>query len=295
MRIFLIIGLIGILPQAGWSKLKVMTTTTNLYSIVKMIGGEEVDVESLCKGVQDPHFLEAKPSYTFKLSRADLLVNIGADLEVGWLPLVVRGSRNPDMRVGKSKRLEAAHFVKKIEVIEGELSRSDGDVHPEGNPHFMLSPVESLKVAKAVKEKLIQLSPEKKEYFENNFKWLEKKITAKLLEWQNKIPAGVKVISYHKTLSYFFRDFKINNVAVLEPKPGVPPTAGHILNIIKLAKSQKIKKIIVENYFDETIAKRVQQDVPGLKVEVVPVAVFGHSGVDDIVQLYDYIVNKVAL
>jgi zinc/manganese transport system substrate-binding protein len=273
------------------AKLRVFTTTTNLASLVEEIGKQYVEVESLCRGTQDPHFLEAKPSFTFKLSKADLLINIGAGLEQGWLPLIIRGSRNPDLREGQKGRLEAADHVKMIGTTKEKVTRADGDVHPEGNPHFLLSPSKGVEIARAIYNRLKQLDPKNYGHYQNNLEIYSKKINKKKEIWKQKLKPGLKVISYHKTLSYFYHDFNITNVDVLEPKPGIPPTVSHILKIINKVKKNNIKKIIVENYFDDSVAKRVQKASQGVVVHTVPVAVNGAEGIKSIYDLYDHLVK----
>lgn len=275
------------------AKLKVYTTTTNLEDVTRQIGGHKIQVESLCKGTQDPHFLEAKPSYTFKLSKADLLISIGAGLEEGWLPLIIRGSRNPSLRQGEKGHLVTSSFVKLIGRNEENVTRAQGDVHPEGNPHFMLSPEKSLLVAKAIQDKLIELDKDSESSYRENFKNYSQRIKKLQNAWKQRLVKGTKVISYHKTLEYFYQDFGILNLNVLEPKPGIPPTASHILDIIKLVKNENVEKIIVENYFDDAVAKRIQKDLPSIKILTVPVAVRGKVEVTDIFTLYEYLVKKI--
>ena len=292
MKFLCLLLLLGI-PLAIHSKVRVFTTTTNLADIVRQVGGDKVEVESLCKGIQDPHYLEAKPSYTFKLSKADLLISIGAGLEEGWLPLVIRGSRNPKIREGQPGHLIASSLVTLLEKDDQNISRSQGDVHPDGNPHFMLSPIRSIKVAKAIASKLSGLDPSNKERYTKRFLRFESKLRTLLKTWESKFIKGTKLISYHKTLTYFYKDFGLINIDVLEPRPGIPPTASHILGIISKVKKQGIKKIVVENYFDETVAKRVKREVPRVQIEVVPVAVGGKKEIHDIFDLYEYLVTKI--
>lgn len=285
MKIVLALVLLFI-SSASFAKLSIMTTTTNLASVVKIIGGDKVEVESLCKGKQDPHFLEAKPSYTFKLSKADLLISIGVDLEIGWLPLIIRGSQNPKLREGQIGHLVASNGLELIEQISGELTRSDGDVHPAGNPHFMLSPKMALIVASAIAKRLADIDEINKAYYEDNLATFKLKINDLINTWKKKIKPGLKVVSQHRTLSYLLKDFAVKNVDYLEPKPGIPPTSSHIISLIKKVEEQKIKKIILENYFDDSVAKRVKHDVTDLKIHIVPVAVGGEKGIDDIYKLY---------
>lgn len=273
--------------------MSIITTTSNLADLIKQIGGDKVQVESLCRGVQDPHFLEAKPSYTFKLSKTDLLVSVGGGLEVGWLPLVIRGSRNPKLREGEARHLIASTLVTLLEQNPETISRSQGDVHPEGNPHFMLGPRESVKVAKGLKEKLSELDSENSDFYQKNFETYANSIDSKLIEWQKKVAVDLKVITYHKTLSYFYRNFGITNVDVLEPKPGIPPSASHVLKLIATMKKLKIKKIVVENYFDTSVAKRIQKEIPDVEIVVVPVGVGGEKGIGSLFDLYDLLVKRI--
>jgi len=284
--------LIFLIPTLAFSKVRVFTTTTNLADLVYRIGGEKVDVESLCKGHQDPHFLEAKPSYTFKLSRADLLVSVGAGLEEGWLPLIIRGSRNPKLRDGRSGSLVAADHVSMLEIPkEHELTRSKGDVHPEGNPHFMLSPSRAIAVGKALVKKLSEIDSSNSAYYQENFNRFEKNTLSKVQEWKGKLKTGLKVITYHKTLTYFYDEFGVNNVDVLEPKPGIPPSANHILGLIKRIKDESIKYIVVENYFDTSVAKRIKKEIPSVKILQVPVAVKGADNINNLTDLYSTLIK----
>lgn len=289
----LLVFCLFLISSHAFAKLEVITTTSNLADLVKQIGGDKVNVHSLCKGVQDPHFLEAKPSYIFKLSKADLLVSIGAGLEVGWLPLVVRGSRNPKLKEGGAGSLVAADIVKLLEQETGEISRSMGDVHPEGNPHFMLAPSYSILVAKGIQEKLSQVDSSNSKFYRERFLKYSSEIEKRKVAWDKQIKKGMKVITYHKTLSYFYKDFGIENVDVLEPKPGIPPSASHVLNLIKKIKASHVSKIIVENYFDTSVAKRIKKEVPSIKIETVPVGVGGAKDVDDLFDLYDRLVTQV--
>jgi zinc/manganese transport system substrate-binding protein len=287
--------LLALIPGLALGKVKIFTTTTNLASLAKAIGGDHVEVESLCKGHQDPHFLEAKPSYTFKLSRADLLISVGAGLEVGWLPLIIRGSRNPKLRDGGTGSLVASEHVEMLEIPKtDELSRAEGDVHPEGNPHFMLSPSRALSIGKILSAKLSQLDDKHASFYKENFERFEKLMKNRLEEWKKTLPKSLKVISYHKTLTYFYDEFGITNVDVLEPKPGIPPTASHILALIKKIKEENIKYIVVENYFDDSVAKRIKKEIPSVKILKVPVAVEGISDIKNLYDLYNYLVKGLS-
>lgn len=293
MKKILLTLLLSVLNSVSFANLNVMTTTTNLGDVVKKIGGESVTVLSLAKGTQDPHFLEAKPSYTFKLAKADLLISVGAGLETGWLPLVVRGSRNPKLRIGNQGRLEAASVVSLKQEHKGKISRAQGDVHPEGNPHFMLSPSKSIEVAKAIRDRLILLDLENKKIFEENFKQFESQMKSKIKELKSNIKSGTHIITYHRTLTYFLDEFGIHIKNVLEPKPGIPPTASHIIKVINEMKAEGIKTILIENYFDASVAKRIKSSIKDVRIVIVPVAVEGSDSARDLFSLYDVLAKAL--
>lgn len=287
MKKSLIALILSVYSAVCFAEIRVMTTTTNLADIAKQIGGESISVLSLAKGTQDPHFLEAKPSYTFKLAKADLLISVGAGLEDGWLPLVVRGSRNPRLRIGQEGRLEAASVVNLKQEHKGEISRAQGDVHPEGNPHFMLSPTKALKVASAIKDRFSLIDPNNKAKYSRNYRIFENKLKEKILELRKVLKSGTQVITYHRTLTYFLDEFGIHIKNVLEPKPGIPPTASHIISVMKEMEKANIKHILVENYFDASVAKRIKNKLKSVKISIVPVAVEGNNSAKNIFLLYD--------
>jgi len=284
MKILLIL----LFPILAFAKLNVLTTTTDLKSLVKTVAQDKVDVDSLCKGTQDPHFLEAKPSYSLKANRADLMISIGLDLEVGWLPLIMAGTRNPAII---RNHLVAGNFVSTLEKPAGVLSRSMGDVHPQGNPHILLDPLNAIIVAEKIKEKLSVMDKENEAFYQKNFDNFSAEVKKKLKEWEKY--SGKKVITYHPTLTYLYNRFKIQNMAILEPKPGIPPTASHILDVMKTAQKENVKLAIVENYFDASIATRVAKEVPGMVVKSVPVMVEGVEGVNSLMELYEYLIKAI--
>lgn len=269
-----------------FAKLSILTTTTNIEWLVQEIGGENVEVFSFTKGKQDPHFLEAKPSFTLKASRADLIISVGKELEVGWLPLVIRGSRNPKVRYGQSGHLRLGDYVTDTLEVVKEVTRSDGDVHPEGNPHFMLSPKRVIRLVDVIVTKLVSLdSKNQKTYRVNGKKVVDeiKKIHSLIMKMNIN---GRKVVTYHKTLSYFFDDYGISVEAYIEPKPGIPPSTGHIVKVLKTIEEKNIKKIIVENLFDEKAGRKIVNGTKGATLEVLPVFVKGVSNIKSLPELY---------
>lgn len=294
-QIFLVTILLISSSSFAFAKLHVVTTITDLRAVAEEVGGEHIFVESIAKGTQDPHFIEAKPSYMIKLSRADLLVSVGLDLEVGWLPSLMQGARNPKIAKGQKGFLEVGSLVQPIEVITGKISRAEGDVHPLGNPHVTLDPLRLGQIAVIISDRLGELDPGNASQYQKNAKSLQSRLIKKTEDWQARIGrSGIKrIVSYHKTLSYFFDRFQISNAAILEPKPGLPPTSGHILNVIDLMKNQKISLILVENYFDPTVTNKIMKELPNLRTETVAVAVDGSSQVKIIDDLFEKLVVSI--
>ncbi|NRA44826.1 MAG: zinc ABC transporter substrate-binding protein [Oligoflexales bacterium] len=263
-----------------------MASTENLKTVVKEIGGAHVEVESYCKGNQDPHYLEAKPSFMIKTHQADLVIAMGLELEVAWLPKVLSGGRNLKVMKGKKGYLEVGPLLDVLEVHTGHITRADGDVHPDGNPHVDLDPIRIGQIGKHVAARLALLDSKNKGVYEANAQKLMERMEAKTKVWAKRIAATgtKKIVTYHKTLTYFIDRFGLQSAAILEPLPGVPPTAAHILDVIKVAKQAGVKLTLVENIYDDSVAKRVAKELPGMRVVKVPISVGGRQ---DILKLDD--------
>lgn len=291
----LIFGLFVVLSFTGGvaeAKLNVVTTIPDLAAVVSEVGGEYVLVQSISKGTQDPHFIEAKPSYMVKVNHADLVVSMGLELEIGWLPPILNGARNPKVMPGTKGYLELGSDIDPIEVTMEKVSRAGGDVHPFGNPHFNLDPLRMGVVAVKIAERLGELEPEHAAIYADNAKKLKLRMEEKTKKWQVRInKTGIKeVITYHKTLDYFFNRFGIKNSINLEPKPGIPPTAQHILEVIGVARDRKIKLIMVENYFDTSFSDKITREIPGSRVVIIPVEVSGNPFIKTLDDLYENLV-----
>lgn len=287
-------GLVFPSPPAR-AALHVLTTTTDLRSIVQEVGAETLTAESIAKGTQDPHFVEAKPSFMLKANRADLVIAIGLELEVGWLPSIVRGARNPKINPGAPGYLEVGPLVEPLEIATGKISRAEGDVHPLGNPHVTLDPMRAGTIAIRVAERLGQLDPANAPAYMERARAFQSRMQQKTRAWQARITrSGVtQVVTYHKTLTYFLARFGIANPAILEPKPGVPPTSGHILEVIGQIRSQKIPLILVENYFDPTVTRKIMQEVPAVRSHTIPVAIEGEPAIGSLDALYENLVATI--
>lgn len=277
------------------AKLDVLATTTDLAYIASRVAGDLGSVSSIAKGTQDPHYIEAKPSYMVKASKADLVLAVGLELEIGYLPNILRGARNPKIMPGNPGYLELGPQVNPLEIPRGKVTRAEGDVHPDGNPHFTLDPVRASDAAMLIARRMGELDSENAEQFAENAKTLQAELSEKTKQWQERIrKSGVKnIVSYHKTLTYFFNRFGLQNPAILEPKPGIPPTSGHILEVTRLIRSEKIPLILVENFFDPAVTRKIAQEVPSVRVVVVPVAVGGASEASTLPELYEALVRAV--
>lgn len=272
---------------------KIITTTSDLGALVKEIGDKDVSVTSICDGTRDPHFLEAKPSYILAVSKADLVIANGLGLEVGWLPKLLTAAKNPKVMENSSGYLEVGSAVKVLEIPKGPVDRSQGDVHPEGNPHVTLDPIRLAEMALVIAEKLGKIVPKSAEIFKKNALAFKLKLEEKTKDWQKRIAAsGVKsVITHHKTLTYFFDRFGITSAGMLEPFPGVPPTAKHILSVIQSAAKNNVKMILIEHYFDSKIAEKAASQIPNILVASVPVAVSSHNKTS--IDLFETLVTMI--
>ena len=260
-------ALCWLLASPAFAKLNVLCTTADLGAVAREVGGDTVSVDVIASADRDPHFLEAKPSYMVKASRADLVFSNGLELEVGWLPPILKGGRNPKVLPGTPGYLEAGGLVPVLEKPVGAVTRADGDVHPDGNPHFMLDPLRAGTVAVGLGERLAELDAANAEAYRQRAKALEERLQGKTEAWQARIKASgvTQAFTYHKTLVYFFDRFGLKNAGTLEPKPGIPPTAGHLLELIKVAKERQVKLCLVEHYFDLGAANKLAGEVPGLR------------------------------
>lgn len=293
IKIFLIF-LINTLSIAAFAKLNVVTTLTDLAAITREIGGDDINVEAIAKGTQDPHFIEAKPSFMVKVSQADLLISMGLGLEVGWLPSIIRGARNPKVTTGAGI-LELGSSIQPIEVPSGSLTRAEGDVHPEGNPHAWLDPIRVGTMGEKIAERLSQLDEPHRKNYEDRAKKLKERMAEKTKSWKSRIDkTGVKqVVSYHKTMNYFFDRFGIQVPIELEPKPGIPPTSNHIIAVIQTVKEKKLPLIMIENFYDYTVVNRIKQDVPSVRIVPVPVSVEGEPNIKTLDDLFEKLVQTI--
>lgn len=285
----LTIFLLSFASSASAKKLNVITATTDMAALAQEVGGDRISVESIAKGYQDPHFVEAKPSFLLKLRQADLLITVGLQLEIGWLPPLITQSGNPRIQVGANGYLDASQFAEILEIPTGQVTRAMGDVHPLGNPHYWLDPDNGRRVARGIAGKLGELDPSDASYFQERFQDFDKRLTAAEQKWDADMAPfrGSKVVTYHNSFTNFAKHFHLNVIGYVEPRPGIPPTPSHTLELIGLMKRENCKLVLVEPYFDLKTPNSVGA-ATGAKVQVYLPSVGGEKQVTNYFELFDY-------
>ena len=275
--------------------INIITSTEDLAALVREVGGDKVSVEALAKGYQDPHFVEAKPSFVLKLHSADLLVVVGRELEIGWLPPLITQSRNAKIQPGGQGYLDASLTARILDVPTGQVTRAMGDVHPQGNPHYWLDPRNGRLIAKAIQDKLTRMSSGDAAYFAQRYADFDRRLSEGEKRWQAAMAPykGLKIVTYHRSWPNFAEVFGLDVVGYVEPKPGIPPSPAHQLELTQEMKRQGVKIILVEPYFDLQTPNKIARDT-GAKVLVMPPSVGGVKEVQTYLQLFDYDVNLLA-
>lgn len=279
---------------AAFAKMRVITTLQDFAAITSAIGGDLVETESLAKGYQDPHFVDAKPSLILKLSRADLLVVAGLELEIGYLPPMLDQSRNTKIHPGNPGFLDASVGCEVLERPSTQVTRAMGDVHPYGNPHYWTDPDNGRIIAQSIAAKLTELDPGNKTAYEASLSAFVSKLAAKDEEWTAKMApfAGAKIVTFHNSWPNFTKHFKLDVVGHIEPKPGIPPSPTHTLEIINLISSQKIKLILVEPYFDQKTPKFIAGKTGSTLLVAYP-SVGGVPEITDYFSLFDRNIDAI--
>src|SRR5437588_11004678 len=282
------------LATLAQAKLNVVATLPDFGSIAKEIGRDKVDVTVMAKPTEDPHFVDARPSFVVQLRTADVLIDGGAELELGWLPPLLQNARNPKIEVGKPGRVQASQGIRLMNV-PANVTRAAGDVHALGNPHFMVDPIIAKTVAQHIAQSYSTLDATNAAVYDANYKKFEATINAKLQEWGAALLPfkGQNVVAYHDSWPYFAHRFGLNIDIFLEPKPGIPPSPSHLVEVIAQLKAKNVKAIIVEPYHDRKIAEKAAS-ATGAKVVDFSQFPGGISGTETYVKLIDALVARLS-
>lgn len=292
-RILFIAGLIA-LALAAQAKINVVATLSDFASIAEQIGGDKVKVSSIAKGSEDPHFVDAKPSFIRLLNQADVLIEGGAELEIGWLPPLVNNARNPRI-LGEAKgHLILAPHVQLLDVPTHVVDRSQGDVHPGGNPHFWLDPANAKPMATAMAEMLARVDPANTSYYTANLEKFSRRLETKQAEWTKALEPfrGTKVVTYHKSFDYLLHRFGLELISTIEPKPGIEPSATHIKTLIPKIKESGVKLIMSETFRSRRTPEFIGKET-GVRVLFLPSSVGANPQVTDYFSLLDYDVSQI--
>lgn len=263
-----LVGFSGpVAPVAG--KIKVVATTPDLAALAREIGGDLVEVTSLAKPTEDTHFVDAKPSHIVTLNRADVLIEGGAELELGWLPPLLESARNPKIAPGMPGRIVASQGIAMLEVPTS-FDRSKGDVHAMGNPHFLVDPLAATIVAAEIADHLAQVAPASAPVFKANLKRFDATLETKLAEWHRLLGPyrGARIVTYHKDFIYLAARFDLNVVQTLEPKPGIAPSPSHLAQVISGMKAAKARVILVQSFQNRKTAETVARQTNGIVLDI---------------------------
>lgn len=275
------------------AELRAFTCEPEWAALLDELGGDRVAAYSATTAHQNPHRIEARPSLIAKLRRSDLLLCSGAELEVGWLPMLLRQAGNAEVQPGQIGHLEAAQFIELIDKPE-KLDRSMGDVHASGNPHFHLDPQRLLQVAQKVSERLQQLDPSNADFYRSRLQDFSSRWQQAITGWQQRaeVLKGSRMVVHHKDWRYLFRWLGIEEAATLEPKPGIAPSAAHLARLKKQLQQNPASLVVYSSYQSDRAAKWLsgQADIP---IRQLPYTVGGADGADDLFGLFDVIIDRL--
>ena len=275
-------------------KLRVVTSTTDLHDIAHAVGDKRISAMNIAAGYQDPHFVEAKPSFALQLGKADVFAYVGLDLEVGWMPTLLDAARNSRINRGGRGDVDVSRVIPVLDVNPA-ADRSMGDVHPRGNPHYWLHPENGKRIARLFRDKFSELDGQGASVYRANTARFEARVDSltRALAPQLAAIRGKPVVAYHTSWRYFQEFTGMNIVGFIEPKPGVPPSPSHLAGLIQQMKRTGAKVIIMEPFYDRKMPDFVARNT-NAKVLVLPSSVEGVKGVDDYLELIDYDVRRLA-
>jgi len=275
--------------------LHVVSSIPTLGSLAKEVGGSRVEVESLGKGYQDPHFIEPKPNLMLVLNRADLLLHVGLELEIGWLPPLVLGSRNGRIQPGEPGNLDCSRAIPVLDIPTTKVDRSMGDIHPQGNPHYWLPPGNAKIIAREIAQRLGDLDPNGRAEYDKNLAAFNARVDAKAKEWAPLVAKmkGVKVTTYHKSWSYVSQWLGLEEIGYVEPKPGIPPDPQHLARLIGAMKQDGAKLLVVEDFYNKSVASLVAQKADA-KLLTLPTDVGATPQIKDWFSLVDAVLKALS-
>jgi len=277
----------------GAAKLEVVTSYKYIEDLVRQVGGDRVTVTALADGQNDPHTVMPKPSFIAKLSRADLFIINGGQLEIGWVPAVLKQANNPVIMPGNKGFLDLMAFIRPLE-IPTSVSRAQGDVHPEGNPHFHLDPNNIPILANAIKEQLCKQDAVNRAVYQSNYESFARKWEEKLKGWNIVFfkLKGVRLVVYHKLFEYLFTHYHADVIGTIEPLPGIPPSSRHIAGLIEAIKSSNVRLIIQDGYHSAKTAEFLSNKT-GVKWIILPHDIGSIKEVTDLILLFDEIARRL--
>jgi zinc/manganese transport system substrate-binding protein len=289
----LLLGLLATAPASA--DLKVATSLTDLASVATLVGGKHVSAQSLCRGYEDPHFVPAKPSLMKAIQHADVFVSTGLELDAGWLPLVLPGSRNPAIQPGAKGFVDASEGVDVLEKPVGTVSRAAGDIHPLGNPHYYADPRNLEIVAQHLAEVFSRLDPANAAEYAANAKAFQERMEASLAKWEAEMAPykGTSIVPYHPNFIYFADRFGLKLFGTVEPKPGIPPSPHYVNQLAEEMKKAGIKVVVYQPYYNADACNEVAKRAGGTAVEVAT-EVGGLPGTDDVFSKFDVLVSSLA-
>jgi zinc/manganese transport system substrate-binding protein len=289
-------ALFGLLVSTpALADLKVAASLSDLASVAQFVGGKHVSAQSLCRGYEDPHFVPAKPSLMKAIQHADVFVSVGLELDIGWLPLVLPGSRNPRIQQGTPGFVDASEGIPVLEKPTGTVSRGEGDIHPLGNPHYYLDPKNLEIVADHLARVFSQLDPANAADYAANAKAFDERMETSLAKWEEEMAPykGTSVVTYHKNFIYFADRFGLKLFGTVEDKPGIPPSPRHIAELAQAMKQAGVKVVVYEPYYKADAARELASKAGGVAVEVAT-EVGGLPGTDDVFSKFDVLVSSLA-
>lgn len=294
-RLLILSALALLSASPAFAKLKVATSLSDLASVAQFVGGTHVSARTLCKGYEDPHYVPAKPSLMKAIQHADVFISVGLELDGGWLPLVLPGSRNSKIQPGRKGFVDASEGINVLEKPVGTVSRAEGDIHPLGNPHYYTDPKNLEIVADHLADVFSNLDPANTADYAANARAFDARMDTSLARWEKELApyAGTPVVTYHKNFVYFATRFRLKLFGNVEAKPGIPPSPRHIAELAQAMKQSGVKLVLYQTYYKADVSKELAARAGGVAVEIAT-EVGGLPGTDDVFSRFDLLVSSIA-